>query len=290
MKARSGRLPQAVTQLLRGAVAAPVFDPPSQRVRAELVTVWPGKRTRLNETPSEKLTAQNLQYQGFLGWAAEDCAEVNGAGKPVGVFEGDPVVLGVDTFDSLQLCTKLHHVSLQGTNPSRLPCRLRVPSRVAQLTDVQVAPLLDQLMHTLGKPSGKHFTRPDLHDGAILPILGVEVRRIVVVVKHLDEYPEEGRKDRHTQASAHTYSGPPSRSTAEQAEGPAAVRRIVSETKKFVTEAAWDVANLAMQITGGVGYTDVYPIERVVRDAMHANDSEKIFDDDDMWKVYDQQK
>ncbi len=68
------------------------------------------------------------------------------------------------------------------------------------------------------------------------------------------------------------------------------MRRIVSETKKFVTEAAWDVANLAMQITGGVGYTDVYPIERVVRDAMHANDSEKIFDDDDMWKVYDQQK
>ena len=107
------------------------------------------------------------------------------------------------------------------------------------------------------------------------------------------------------------------------------VRRIVSETKKFVTEAAWDVANLAMQITGGIGYTDVYPIERAVRDtrlaqiwtgtnevmsamiqhdlyqefrasrgryrdferdAMHADDSEKIFDDDDMWKVYDQQK
>jgi acyl-CoA dehydrogenase len=109
----------------------------------------------------------------------------------------------------------------------------------------------------------------------------------------------------------------------------APVRRIVSETKKFVTEAAWDVANLAMQITGGIGYTDVYPIERAVRDtrlaqiwtgtnevmsamiqhdlyqefrasrgryrdfegdAMHADASEKIFDDDDMWKVYDQQK
>jgi alkylation response protein AidB-like acyl-CoA dehydrogenase len=107
------------------------------------------------------------------------------------------------------------------------------------------------------------------------------------------------------------------------------VRRIVSETKKFVTEAAWEVANLAMQITGGIGYTDVYPIERSVRDtrlaqiwtgtneimsamiqhdlyeefhasrgryrdyerdAMHADDTEKIFDDDDMWKVYDQQK
>ncbi len=107
------------------------------------------------------------------------------------------------------------------------------------------------------------------------------------------------------------------------------VRRIVSETKKFVTEAAWDVANLAMQVTGGIGYTDVYPIERAVRDsrlaqiwtgtneimstmiqhdlyqefranrgrhrdferdAMHDDASEKIFDDDDMWKVYDQQK
>jgi alkylation response protein AidB-like acyl-CoA dehydrogenase len=107
------------------------------------------------------------------------------------------------------------------------------------------------------------------------------------------------------------------------------VRRIVSETKKFVTESAWDVANLAMQITGGIGYTDVYPIERAVRDtrlaqiwtgtnevmsamiqhdlyqefrarrgryrdvekdAMHADESEKIFDDDDMWRVYDSQK
>ena len=111
--------------------------------------------------------------------------------------------------------------------------------------------------------------------------------------------------------------------------GAPTVRRIVSETKKFVTEAAWDVANLAMQITGGIGYTDVYPIERAVRDtrlaqiwtgtneimsgmiqhdlyeefhaqrgryrdfeqdAMHPDESEKIFDDDDMWKVFDQQK
>jgi alkylation response protein AidB-like acyl-CoA dehydrogenase len=111
--------------------------------------------------------------------------------------------------------------------------------------------------------------------------------------------------------------------------GTPSVRRIVSETKKFVTEAAWDVANLAMQVTGGIGYTDVYPIERAVRDtrlaqiwtgtneimsamiqhdlyqefratrgryrdferdAMHADDTEKIFDDDDMWRVYDEHK
>jgi alkylation response protein AidB-like acyl-CoA dehydrogenase len=110
-------------------------------------------------------------------------------------------------------------------------------------------------------------------------------------------------------------------------EGVPNLRRIVSETKKFVTEASWDAMNLAMQITGGIGYTDVYPIERAVRDtrltqiwtgtneimctmiqhdlydeyraergayrdiehdAMHADASEKIFDDDDMWRVIDE--
>lgn len=44
------------------------------------------------------------------------------------------------------------------------------------------------------------------------------------------------------------------------------VRRIVSEAKRFATEAAWDVVNDAMQIMGGIGYTDVYPIERALRD------------------------
>jgi acyl-CoA dehydrogenase len=107
------------------------------------------------------------------------------------------------------------------------------------------------------------------------------------------------------------------------------VRRLVSETKKFVTTVAWDVANTAMQVTGGIGYTDVYPIERVVRDvrlaqiwtgtneimsamiqhdyfeeslreqgryrdferdAMNPDDTEKIFDDADMWRVYDEGK
>ncbi len=107
------------------------------------------------------------------------------------------------------------------------------------------------------------------------------------------------------------------------------LRRIVSETKKFVTESAWEVTNLAMQVTGGIGYTDVYPIERSLRDtrltqiwtgtneimsamvqhdlyqefreefgqyrdfekdAMHADDTEKIFDDDDMWRVYEEDK
>lgn len=47
---------------------------------------------------------------------------------------------------------------------------------------------------------------------------------------------------------------------------PNRVRRLVSESKKFVTEAAWDIANKCMQTLGGIGYTNVYPLERIVRD------------------------
>ena len=104
------------------------------------------------------------------------------------------------------------------------------------------------------------------------------------------------------------------------------VRRIVSEAKRFSTEAAWNVINKAMQIMGGIGYTDVYPIERTLRDirlaliwtgtsqimnlliqheyydqvvnqpydrrkleqdAMHPDESERCFDDEDMWKIHD---
>jgi acyl-CoA dehydrogenase len=103
------------------------------------------------------------------------------------------------------------------------------------------------------------------------------------------------------------------------------VRRIVSEAKKFATKAAWDVVNNAMQMMGGIGYTDVYPIERAVRDsrlaqiwtgtneimnlliqheyydevlvqpynrremerdAMNPDESERCFTDDDMWQVH----
>ncbi len=43
-------------------------------------------------------------------------------------------------------------------------------------------------------------------------------------------------------------------------------RRMVSEAKKFATDAAWEIGNHAMQIMGGIGYTNVYPIERLLRD------------------------
>jgi acyl-CoA dehydrogenase len=104
------------------------------------------------------------------------------------------------------------------------------------------------------------------------------------------------------------------------------VRRIVSEAKKFTTEAAWDVVNNAMQIMGGIGYTEVYPVERALRDirlgmiwtgtseimnlmiqheyyaqvlaesydrrkieqdAMSPDESERCFNDDDMQKVFE---
>ncbi len=47
---------------------------------------------------------------------------------------------------------------------------------------------------------------------------------------------------------------------------PARVRRLVSETKKFVTESCQRVGHHAMQVMGGIGYTDVFPVERIVRD------------------------
>jgi butyryl-CoA dehydrogenase len=44
------------------------------------------------------------------------------------------------------------------------------------------------------------------------------------------------------------------------------VRRLVSETKKFVTESCQKLAHNSMQVMGGIGYTDVFPVERIVRD------------------------
>ncbi|MHB9012155.1 MAG: acyl-CoA dehydrogenase family protein [Ignavibacteriaceae bacterium] len=44
-------------------------------------------------------------------------------------------------------------------------------------------------------------------------------------------------------------------------------RRLVSESKKFATDTAWEIINKAMQVMGGIGYTSVFPIERLLRDA-----------------------
>jgi alkylation response protein AidB-like acyl-CoA dehydrogenase len=44
-------------------------------------------------------------------------------------------------------------------------------------------------------------------------------------------------------------------------------RRMVSEAKKTSTEMLWEIVNHSMQVMGGIGYTNVYPIERFFRDA-----------------------
>jgi alkylation response protein AidB-like acyl-CoA dehydrogenase len=44
------------------------------------------------------------------------------------------------------------------------------------------------------------------------------------------------------------------------------VRRMASQAKKFITETAWEVANDCMQVMGGIGYTSIYPLERILRD------------------------
>ena len=51
---------------------------------------------------------------------------------------------------------------------------------------------------------------------------------------------------------------------ADQPEGK--VRRLVSEAKKFSTDTAWTIVNHAMQVLGGIGYTNVFPVERLLRD------------------------
>jgi len=42
--------------------------------------------------------------------------------------------------------------------------------------------------------------------------------------------------------------------------------REVAMAKFFATEAAWNIIDQALQILGGIGYTDYYPVERFLRD------------------------
>ena len=50
-------------------------------------------------------------------------------------------------------------------------------------------------------------------------------------------------------------------------EGLTSARRLVSEAKKFATDMCWEVCNQSMRIIGGIGYTNVFPIEKMVRDS-----------------------
>jgi alkylation response protein AidB-like acyl-CoA dehydrogenase len=43
-------------------------------------------------------------------------------------------------------------------------------------------------------------------------------------------------------------------------------RRMISECKRFITESCQKVVHNAMQVVGGIGYTNVFPLERIYRD------------------------
>jgi hypothetical protein len=55
--------------------------------------------------------------------------------------------------------------------------------------------------------------------------------------------------------------------SVDAGDNPNRSRRLVSEAKKFATDKGWEVINNSMQILGGIGYTNVFPIERLLRDA-----------------------
>ena len=44
------------------------------------------------------------------------------------------------------------------------------------------------------------------------------------------------------------------------------IRRMISECKKFITESCQKVVHNSMQVIGGIGYTNVFPLERIYRD------------------------
>ncbi len=48
---------------------------------------------------------------------------------------------------------------------------------------------------------------------------------------------------------------------------PAYQRRLASELKMMATTVYWEVVNAAMDNMGGIGYTNVYPVERALREA-----------------------
>ena len=44
------------------------------------------------------------------------------------------------------------------------------------------------------------------------------------------------------------------------------MRRLISEAKRFSTESCVKVVDRCLQVMGGIGYTNVYPMERIYRD------------------------
>ena len=69
-------------------------------------------------------------------------------------------------------------------------------------------------------------------------------------------------------ASALVYTASRAADALERGKAsPAYVRKLVSMAKLNSTEVMWNAVNDAMQILGGIGYTTVYPLERLLRDS-----------------------
>ncbi len=106
--------------------------------------------------------------------------------------------------------------------------------------------------------------------------LGTARAALEVAVRYADRRKAFGKKIRRFQAVSHqlaeaqtlldaarglTYLA------ARQQDAGRDARRLVSEAKKFATRSGWEIINIAMQVLGGIGYTTVYPVERMLRDA-----------------------
>ena len=106
--------------------------------------------------------------------------------------------------------------------------------------------------------------------------LGMARAALEVAVRYSDRRKAFGQKIRNFQGVSFKVADAVTRLDAARAltlaagksddAGLPSARRLVSEAKKFATDAAWDICNLAMQIVGGIGYTNVYPLERMIRD------------------------
>lgn len=70
--------------------------------------------------------------------------------------------------------------------------------------------------------------------------------------------------------AARSMSYTTARAVDEQAE-PGKIRRMISESKKFITESCQKAVHNAMQVVGGLGYTNILPIERIYRDVRLAS-------------------
>ena len=71
-----------------------------------------------------------------------------------------------------------------------------------------------------------------------------------------------------THASALVYTASRAADALDEGKAsPSYVRKLVSMAKLNSTEVMWNAVNSAMQVLGGIGYTTVYPVERLLRDS-----------------------